>query len=177
MRKGQHKHWDGEDSRPQGRKDFRRAFAIGTALNIAYVIAQISFGIVAHSLALLADAGHNFGDVLGLLLAWCASYLAKTQPTTRRTYGLGRSSILAAVANSVLLLIAVGGITWEAIRRFSDPGEVGGKTVMIVAAIGIVINGVTARLFFAGRERDLNIRGAFLHMAADARSEERRVGK
>ena len=168
MRKDQHKHWDGADSRPQGRKDFRRAFAIGTALNIAYVIAQISFGIVAHSLALLADAGHNFGDVLGLLLAWCASYLAKTQPTTRRTYGLGRSSILAALANAILLLIAVGAITWEAIRRFSDPGQVGGKTVMIVAAMGIVINMATAMLFFSGRKGDLNVKGAFLHMAADA---------
>ena len=94
---------------------------------------------MAHSLALLADAGHNFGDVLGLLLAWCASYLAKTQPTTRRTYGLGRSSILAALANAILLLIAVGAITWEAIRRFSNPDQVGGKTVMIVAAMGIVI--------------------------------------
>src|SRR5436190_16096329 len=168
MRKGQHKHWDGADSRPQGRKDFRRAFAIGTALNIAYVIAQVSFGIVAHSLALLADAGHNFGDVLGLLLAWCASYLAKTQPTTRRTYGLGRSSILAALANAILLLVAVGSITWEALRRFANPGEVGGKTVMIVAAVGIVINGVTAVMFFPGRKRDLNVKGAFLHMAPDA---------
>src|SRR5436190_9785181 len=168
MSKPEHEHQDGARSRPHGRKDFRRAFAIGMGLNIAYVIAQIAFGIGAHSLALLADAGHNFGDVLGLLLAWCASYLAKTRPTTRRTYGLGRSSILAALANAILLLIAVGAITWEAIRRFSDPGEVGGKTVMIVAAIGIVINGVTALLFFAGRERDLNIRGAFLHMAADA---------
>jgi len=150
------------------RDDFRRAFAIGTGLNIAYVIAQIFFGIVAHSLALLADAGHNFGDVLGLVLAWCASYLAKTRPTTRRTYGLGRSSILAALANAILLLIAVGAITWEAIRRFSNPGQVGGKTVMIVAAIGIAINLATAMLFFSGRKGDLNVKGAFLHMAADA---------
>src|SRR6266550_5200793 len=102
MRKGQHKHWDGEDSRPQGRKDFRRAFAIGMGLNIAFVIAQIIFGIAAHSLALLADAGHNFGDVLGLLLAWGANYLGKTRPTARRTYGLGRSSILAALGNAIL---------------------------------------------------------------------------
>jgi cobalt-zinc-cadmium efflux system protein len=161
-------HWHGAPSRPQDLKDFRRAFAIGTGLNIAYVIAQISFGIVSHSLALLADAGHNFGDVLGLLLAWCASYLAKTRPTTRRTYGLGRSSILAALANAILLLIAVGAITWEAIRRFSDPGQVSGKTVMIVAAIGIVINMATAMLFFSGRKGDLNVKGAFMHMAADA---------
>jgi cobalt-zinc-cadmium efflux system protein len=144
------------------------AFAIGVALNVAYVVAQIIFGIVAHSLALLADAGHNFGDVLGLLIAWCAIYLGKTRATPRRTYGLGRSSILAALINAILLLVAVGGITWEAIRRFSNPGEVGGRTVMAVAAAGIVINGVTALLFFQGRKRDLNIKGAFLHMAADA---------
>jgi cobalt-zinc-cadmium efflux system protein len=150
---------------PEG---FGTAFVVGTVLNAGYVVVQLIFGIFAHSLALIADAGHNFSDVLALLLAWGATYLTSTPSTARRTYGLGRSSILAALANSVLLLIAVGGITWEAIRRFSDPGEVGGKTVMIVAAIGIVINGITALLFFAGRERDLNIRGAFLHMAADA---------
>src|SRR6266516_2205056 len=163
-----HEHLDGARSHPDGQKDFRRAFAIGTGINIAYVIAQIAFGIAAHSLALLADAGHNFGDVLGLLLAWCASYLAKTRPTTRRTYGLDRSSMLAALANAILLLIAVGAITWEAIRRFSNPDQVGGKTVMIVAAIGIVINLATAMLFFSGRKGDLNVKGAFLHMAADA---------
>jgi len=149
-------------------KDFGAAFAIGTTLNLAYVIAQIVFGIIAHSLALLADAGHNFSDVLGLLLAWGASYLTKTRPTPRRTYGLGRSSILAALANAILLLVAVGGITWEAIRRFNNPGEVAGKTVIIVAAIGVLINGATALLFFSGRKDDLNIKGAFLHMVADA---------
>ncbi|HEU0276102.1 MAG TPA: cation diffusion facilitator family transporter [Candidatus Udaeobacter sp.] len=149
-------------------KDFGAAFAIGTTLNLAYVVAQVVFGILAHSLALLADAGHNFSDVLGLLLAWGATYLAKTRPTPRRTYGLGRSSILAALANAILLLIAVGGITWEAIRRFNNPGEVAGKTVIIVAAIGVFINGATALLFFSGRKADLNIKGAFLHMVADA---------
>jgi len=149
-------------------KDFGRAFAIGTALNLAYVIAQVVFGIVAHSLALLADAGHNFGDVLGLLLAWGASYLSKTRPTPRRTYGLGRSSIFAALANAILLLVAVGAITWEAIRRFYSPGEVAGTTVIIVAAIGVLVNGVTALFFFSGRKQDLNIKGAFVHMAADA---------
>jgi cobalt-zinc-cadmium efflux system protein len=149
-------------------KDFGSAFAIGVALNIGYVVVQIIFGIIAHSLALLADAGHNFGDVLGLLLAWGAIYLGKMRPSGRRTYGLGRSSILAALANAILLLVAVGAITWEAIRRFANPAEVGGQTVIIVAAIGIVINGVTAKLFFSGRKHDLNIKGAFLHMAADA---------
>src|SRR5947207_563119 len=161
MSKPEHEHRNGAPSRPQGGKDFRRAFAIGTALNIAYVIAQIAFGIVSHSLALLADAGHNFGDVLGLLVAWYAIYLGRTRSTPRRTYGLGRSSILAALINAILLLVAVGGITWEAIRRFSNPGDVGGGTVMAVAAAGIVINGVTALLFFEGRKRDLNIKGAF----------------
>jgi len=120
-------------------------------LNLAYVVAQIVFGILAHSLALLADAGHDFGDVLGLLLAWGATYLAKTRPTARRTYGLGRSSILAALANAILLMVAVGGISWEAIRRFANPAEVAGKTIMVVAAVGIVLNGVTATLFFTGR--------------------------
>lgn len=149
-------------------QNFNAAFAVGVTLNIAYVLAQIIFGIAAHSLALIADAGHNFGDVLGLGLAWGANYLAQTRPTPRRTYGLGRSSILAALANSILLLIAVGGITWEALRRLTNPGDVAGVTVIIVAAIGVVINGATAMLFFAGRKRDLNIKGAFLHMTADA---------
>jgi cobalt-zinc-cadmium efflux system protein len=147
---------------------FGTAFALGTALNVAYAVAQVAFGLIAHSLVLIADAAHNFGDVLGLLLAWCASYLVRTRPTARRTYGLGRSSILAALVNAILLLVAVGGITWEAIRRFGNPGQVGGKTVLIVAAIGVAINGLTAMLFFRGRKRDLNIKAAFLHMAADA---------
>src|SRR5882762_8763279 len=132
---------------PPEPEQFGAAFAIGVALNVVYVVAQIIFGFSAHSLALLADAGHNFGDVLGLLLAWGAIYLGKTRATPHRTYGLSRSSILAALANAILLLLAVGGITWEAIRRFSDPGEVGGRTVMTVAALGIAINGVTALLF------------------------------
>jgi len=155
-------------SHSPGPTSFGAAFAIGVTLNLAYVATQIVFGIVSHSLALLADAGHNFGDVLGLLVAWYAIYLGRTRSTPRRTYGLGRSSILAALINAILLLVAVGGITWEAIRRFSNPGDVGGGTVMAVAAAGIVINGVTALLFFEGRKRDLNIKGAFLHMAADA---------
>jgi cobalt-zinc-cadmium efflux system protein len=151
-----------------GAQHFGAAFAIGTALNVVYVAAQVVFGLIAHSLVLIADAAHNFGDVLGLLLAWGASYLVRTRPTARRTYGLGRSSILAALANAILLLLAVGGITWEAIRRFGHPGQVAGRTVLIVAAIGVVINGLTAMMFFRGRKRDLNIKGAFLHMAADA---------
>jgi len=153
---------------PPAPEQFGAAFAIGVTLNVAYVIAQIVYGISAHSLALLADAGHNFSDVLGLLLAWGAIFLGRTRATPRRTYGLGRSSILAALINSILLLVAVGGITWEAIRRFTNQSEVAGKTVMIVAALGIVINGITALLFVRGQKTDLNIKGAFVHMAADA---------
>jgi cobalt-zinc-cadmium efflux system protein len=147
---------------------FGKAFAIGITLNIVYVVAQVMFGLAAHSLALLADAGHNLGDVMGLFLAWGASVLAQRQPTKRYTYGLRRSTILASLANAILLLVAVGGITWEAIRRFGEHEEVAGGTVIWVAALGVVINGVTALLFISGREGDLNIKGAFLHMAADA---------
>jgi cobalt-zinc-cadmium efflux system protein len=148
--------------------DFGRAFAIGTTLNIGYVIVQVIFGIAAHSLALVADASHNLGDVLGLVLAWWAIYLTKRPATDQRTYGMRRSSIFAALANAIFLLIAVGGISWEAIRRFGDQSEVAGWTVIWVAAVGVIVNLGTALLFQAGRERDLNIRGAFLHMAADA---------
>ena len=147
---------------------FGRAFAIGTALNIGYIIVQVIFGIAAHSLALVADAGHNLGDVLGLVLAWWASHLTKQPATDQRTYGMRRSSILAALANAIFLLVAVGGISWEAIRRFGDKSAVAGWTVIWVAGIGVIVNLGTALLFQAGREGDLNIRGAFLHMAADA---------
>jgi cobalt-zinc-cadmium efflux system protein len=147
---------------------FGKAFAIGITLNMAYVVAQVLFGLAAHSLALLADAGHNLGDVMGLFLAWGASILAKRQPTPRFTYGLRRSTILASLGNAILLLVAVGGITWEAIRRFGQNEHVAGITVIWVAALGIVVNGVTAMLFASGRKSDLNIKGAFLHMAADA---------
>jgi cobalt-zinc-cadmium efflux system protein len=147
---------------------FGRAFAIGISLNLIYVVAQIVFGIAAHSLALLADAGHNFGDVLGLGAAWGAGYLATRTPTERYTYGMRKTSILAALGNAVFLLVAVGGITWEAIRRFSEHQPVAGRTVIWVAAVGVVINTATALLFMSGRKSDLNIKGAFLHMAADA---------
>jgi cobalt-zinc-cadmium efflux system protein len=147
---------------------FGKAFAIGITLNIVYVVAQVLFGLAAHSLALLADAGHNLGDVMGLFLAWGASILAQRRPSPRYTYGLRRSTILASLANAILLLVAVGGITWEAIRRFGEHQEVAGITVMWVAALGVVINGLTAMLFVSGRKNDLNIKGAFLHMAADA---------
>jgi cobalt-zinc-cadmium efflux system protein len=149
-------------------QDFSRAFAIGVTLNIAYVLAQVIFGVIGHSLALLADAGHNLGDVLGLVLAWGASHLAKRPATTRRTYGWRRTSIMAALLNAIFLLVTVGAITWEALRRFSHREDVDAGIVTGVAAVGIVLNGITAWLFMSGRKTDLNIRGAFTHMAADA---------
>lgn len=145
-----------------------RAFAIGIALNLAFVGIEAGYGLVANSLALVADAGHNLSDVLGLVLAWAAAVLGQRRPTARHTYGLGRSSILAALANATLLLIAVGAIAFEAIRRFGQPAPVATGTVIWVATVGIAVNGVTAMLFHRGREHDLNVRGAFLHMAADA---------
>ena len=147
---------------------FGRAFVIGIALNLAYVMAEAFCGVAAHSLALLADAGHNLGDVLGLAAAGTAAILAKRRPSSRFTYGLGRSSVLAALGNAVVLLIVTGGIAWEAIRRLMEPKPTGSIMVMVVAAVGIAVNGVTALLFRAGRKGDLNIRGAFLHMASDA---------
>jgi cobalt-zinc-cadmium efflux system protein len=149
-------------------KNFGTAFAIGVALNLGFVLVQVIFGLLAHSLALVADAGHNLGDGLGLLLAWLASYLSTRPATERRTYGMRRSSILAALANSILLLIAVGGISWEAVRRFSEPAPVAGWTVIWVASLGIFVNLITALLFRSGTSGDLNIRGAFLHMMADS---------
>lgn len=148
--------------------NFGRAFAIGIGLNLAYVVAEAFFGVMAHSLALLADAGHNFSDVLGLTAAWAASVLSTREPSERFTYGLGRSSVLAALGNAVVLLLITGGIGWEALRRLAAPHPVSGVTIIVVAAIGIVVNGGTALLFMRGRKGDLNIRGAFLHMAADA---------
>ena len=149
-------------------RSFNAAFAIGVLLNLGFVVVEVVYGYFAHSLALLADAGHNLSDVAGLLLAWVAVYLGKRKPSVRHTYGLRRSSILAALANAVLLLIAVGAIAWEAIGRFGHPETVAGGTVMIVAGVGIVVNTVTALLFMSGRKKDVNIEGAFLHMAADA---------
>jgi cobalt-zinc-cadmium efflux system protein len=147
---------------------FGFAFAFGAALNTLFVIAELGFGYAANSLALVSDAVHNFSDVIALLLAWCAMWLAGKQPTQRHTYGYRRASILAALVNAGLLLIAVGGIAVEAINRLREPAAVAGWTVVLVAALGIVINGGTALLFMRGRHGDLNIRGAYLHMAADA---------
>jgi cobalt-zinc-cadmium efflux system protein len=151
-----------------GPVNYSRAFAIGFVLNLGFVIVEACFGVWADSLALLADAGHNLSDVVGLLLAWAATYLVKRQPTRRRTYGWRRSSILAAMFNSVLLFVVVGGIAWESVLRLANPVPVLAKTMMVVAAVGIGINTVTALLFFHDRQKDLNIQAAFLHMAADA---------
>jgi cobalt-zinc-cadmium efflux system protein len=145
-----------------------RAFAIGTALNLGFVVAEIMFGVLANSMALLADAAHNFGDVLGLLLGWGAAWLARRPPTRRRTYGWGRSSILAALLNATILLIGVGAIGVEAVRRLQSPMPVLESTVILVAAVGIVVNGATALLFLRGRSHDINLRAQFVHMAADA---------
>jgi cobalt-zinc-cadmium efflux system protein len=147
---------------------FDRAFAIGVGLNVAFVLAEFVFGLRAHSLALVSDAGHNLSDVLGLSLAWAGSVLARRGPTPRRTYGLRRFSILAALGNAGFLLVAVGAITVEAIARFYHPQPVASGSVMLVAGIGIVINAGTALAFMRGRHGDLNIRGAFLHMLGDA---------
>ncbi|MDO9338257.1 MAG: cation diffusion facilitator family transporter [Caulobacter sp.] len=165
---GGHKdHHHGPGGHSHAPKDFGRAFAIGAGLNIAFVIAEAGAGLFTGSLALLADAGHNLSDVLGLLMAWGAVVIARRAPAGRRTYGLGKSTILASLANAGLLLLAVGGITWEAVRRFGSPQDIPPGPVIIVAAIGVVINTATALMFMRGQE-DLNVKGAFLHMAADA---------
>lgn len=148
--------------------NYGRAFAIGIVLNVLFVLVEVVFGVLANSLALLADAGHNFTDVVGLLVAWGASWLARWQPTDKHTYGFRRSSILAALVNALLMLVAIGGIVWEAIGRLLNPVAVEAGTIIWVAAVGIAVNTATALLFISGRKADLNVRGAFLHMAADA---------
>jgi cobalt-zinc-cadmium efflux system protein len=160
-----HHHGPGHVHAPES---FGKAFAIGISLNAALVLAQGVYGYTANSTALMADAGHNLSDVLGLVVAWAASVASKRPPSGRFTYGLKGTSILAALANAVFLLVATGAIGWESVQRFWQPEPVAGVTVMVVAAIGIVINGATALLFAKGRESDLNIQGAFLHMAGDA---------
>lgn len=144
-----------------------RIFVVAIVLNMAFVMVEFSYGFIANSTALAADAGHNISDVLSLLLAWSAVILTRKQPNQRYTYGLRSTSILAALANSMLLLVASGAIAWEAIHRFSQPPTVDSLTVSVVAAVGIVVNGLSAWLFMKGGKRDLNIRGAYLHMAAD----------
>jgi cobalt-zinc-cadmium efflux system protein len=148
--------------------NFGRAFALTTALNLGLVVVQVVYGLIADSMALLADAGHNFGDAIGLILAWIAYTLGRVRATERFTYGFRSASILSAFANAILLLVATGAIVWEALRRFAEPPEVAGVTVMIVAGAGVVINGLSAWILMAGQKNDLNIRGAYLHLVADA---------
>lgn len=145
-----------------------RIFAVGISLNLAFVIIEAGFGFYSNSLSLLADAGHNFSDVIGLVIAWGALLLSRRLPTQRFTYGLRGSTILAALANAMLLLIAIGGICWEAIRRFANPAPVSETTIIWVALVGVVINVGTAMMLMKGDKHDLNLRGAFLHMVADA---------
>ena len=145
-----------------------RAFAIGIALNVIFVAVELVYGVIANSLALIADATHNFSDVLGLVFAWGAAALARRPPSTRFTYGLRGSTILAALGNAMLLLVATGGIAWEAILRIKGTSAANATTMIWVAVLGVLINGGTAWLFMAERKTDLNIRGAYLHMTADA---------
>jgi cobalt-zinc-cadmium efflux system protein len=151
-----------------GPADFGVAFAIATGLNLALVLIQVVYGLSAHSVALLADAGHNLGDAVGLVLAWGAHALGRVKTSERFTYGFRSASILSALSNAIILLVATGGIAWEAVQRLAEPAQVGGATVMIVATAAIVINGLSAWLLLAGKKNDLNIRSAFSHLVADA---------
>lgn len=152
----------------QHQASYNRAFALGVLLNVVFVAIEAVYGISAHSMALIADAGHNLSDVLSLLLAWGATLLATRPATEKKTYGFRKATILASLASAILLLVALGGITREAISRFVSPQPVDSMTVIVVAAIGVVINTLTALLFYSGQKKDLNIKGAFLHMATDA---------
>lgn len=170
-----HQHQDGHDHHHgHGQHhhhvppDAGRILAFGILLNAVFVAVEFAYGIMANSVALLADAGHNLGDVLGLVIAWIGAHLAKQPPNARYTYGLRAAPILAALANGTLLLLTAGAITWEALLRVANPEPVQSTTVMVVATIGIAINGFTAFLFAAGRKHDINLRAAFVHMAADA---------
>jgi cobalt-zinc-cadmium efflux system protein len=163
-----HGHGHGHGHHDHGPSSHGRAFAIGVVLNAAFVVVEAVFGFLSGSMALVADAGHNLSDVLGLVIAWGASVLAARPPSARFTYGFKSSSILAALANAALLLMALGAITVESVRRLMAPEPVAGGTVVAVALVGIVINTATALLFAKGRHNDINLRGAFLHMAGDA---------
>lgn len=147
---------------------YNRAFAIGIALNMAFVVIELAYGLYANSLSLIADAGHNLSDVLSLAIAWGAMLLATRASTERRTYGYRKVTIMAALFSAIVLFVALGGIAWEALGRFAAPRPVAGMVVIVVASIGVVINTATALLFYSGQKHDLNIRSAFLHMAADA---------
>ncbi|QDZ06221.1 cation transporter [Sphingomonas panacisoli] len=161
-------HSHGPGGHHHGPLTFDRAFAIGISLNILFVIVEFGLGFVSQSVALMADAGHNLSDVLGLAVAWAGATLARRGATKRFTYGFKASTILAALINALLLLMAMGAIVFEAVMRFGQPAEVKGAVVVVVAAIGILVNAATAWLFARGQKSDINLRGAYLHMAADA---------
>jgi cobalt-zinc-cadmium efflux system protein len=166
-----HHHHDGHDHHEHGGgdpKNWNKAFVLGIFLNLCFVVVEATYGYLSHSLSLIADAGHNLSDVLGLGLAFAAHFLAQKKPSQQFTYGYKSSTILASLANSIVLFVAVGGILLESFQRFGSPEAIDTKTVMVVAFVGIFINGLTAMLFFSGREKDINIRAAFLHMLADA---------
>ncbi len=161
--KHEHSHWHGHHA-----VSYSKAFFVGIGLNVAFIVIEVAFGLWSGSLALLADAGHNLTDVAGLAVAWLAGRLTRLKPTHQRTYGWRKASILGALVNSVILLVAMGGIMWEAVQRLFHPGQPTGLVIVAVASAGFVINGFTAMLFFSGRKEDLNIRAAFWHMTADA---------
>lgn len=161
-------HDHGHHHHHHGPKNYNKAFAFGIGLNLSFVIIEALYGYFSKSLALMADAGHNLSDVAGLIMAWAAVWLANKNPSIKYTFGLRKSTILSALFNALLLLIAVGVIIWEALHRLMSPTVIDTKTVMIVAAIGILINGFTALLFFKDQDHDINLKGAYLHMAADA---------
>lgn len=163
-----HAHNHGPGGHSHAPLSFDRAFAIGISLNILFVVAEVAAGLLSHSVALLADAGHNLGDVLGLAVAWAGATLARREPSKRYTYGFKSSTILAALLNALLLLVALGAIVLESVQRLGEPAPVKGALVVVVAAIGILINAGTAWLFARGQKNDINLRGAYLHMAADA---------
>jgi cobalt-zinc-cadmium efflux system protein len=163
-----HTHDHHHDHHSHAPASFGSAFAIGIALNTFFVATEVIYGFLANSVALLADAGHNASDVLGLIAAWAAFSMGRRAPTQRFTYGWKRSSILAALFNATCLMLAIGAIVWEALQRLTHPQPVASTTIMAVAAAGIVVNGITAWLFASGRNDDLNIKGAYLHMMADA---------
>lgn len=160
-----HAHHDHHHAPPTGSS---LPFAIGIGLNLAFVVVEVVFGVTSHSLALVADAGHNFGDVLGLGLAWGATALATVKPSTRRTFGFRRATIVASAINAAILLFVTGGLTWEAIQRLLSPQPAAGKTMIAVALVGAVINAVSALLFMRDRKSDLNLQAAFAHLAGDA---------
>ena len=163
-----HGHGHGHGGHSHGPLTFDRAFAIGITLNILFVVVEFGLGFIAHSVALMADAGHNLSDVFGLCVAWGGATLARRGPSKRFTYGLKASTILAALINALLLLMAMGAIVFEAVTRIGDPAPVKGAVVVVVAAAGILVNAASAWLFARGQKSDINLRGAYLHMAADA---------